>query len=250
MTLAAARPTAVPARSDTAALLAYSGRMVALSIVNMLLIAYVPTFYAAEMRVDIAQVGGIFLAARLFDAVIDPVIGNLSDRTRSRWGRRKPWIALGVPVFMLAVWFFFQPPAKVGMTYLAAVAFLFYIAYAAVIIPFMSWGAEIRRDYEGRTRVTTLREAAGICGTILATALPLLLLPLMVDGDPTLRQILGVLAGTIIVVLAVTVPLALAVAPKGEYQPHEALGLYSALRLLRSNRPLLRMLAAIFVIWL
>ena len=249
-TLAAPAPVIAPPRTDTLALLAYSGPMIALSIVNMLLIAYVPTFYAAEMGVNIAKVGGIFLAARLFDAIIDPVIGNLSDRTRSRWGRRKPWVALGTPAFMLTVWFFFQPPARVGMTYLAVAAFLFYIAYASVIIPFMSWGAEIRRDYDGRTRVTTMREAAGICGTILATALPLLLLPLIVAGDPTLRQILGVLAGTIIVVLAITVPLALALAPRGDYAAHEGLGLYSALGLLRRNRPLLRMLGAIFIIWL
>lgn len=71
-------------------LVAYAGPMVALSIINMLLIAYVPNFYAAEIGIGIATVGGIFMAARLFDAIIDPVMGNWSDRTRSRWGRRKP----------------------------------------------------------------------------------------------------------------------------------------------------------------
>ncbi|WP_088308481.1 MFS transporter [Novosphingobium sp. B 225] len=231
-------------------LLAYSGPMIAMSIVNLLLIAYVPNFYAAEIGISIATVGAIFMAARAFDAVIDPIIGNWSDRTRGKWGRRKPWIAFGVPAFMVMTWAFFQPPADVGMTYLLVAALLFYVTYAIVIIPYMSWGAEIRRDYEGRTQINSLREAGGILGTILATLLPVLVLPLFVEGDPTLRQILALLALTIIVVLAITVPIALRSAPQGEFEPHPPLGLFAALGLLRKNKPLLRMLVAIFVVWL
>lgn len=231
-------------------LLAYAGPMIALSIVNMLLIAYLPNFYAEEMGIGLGAVGGVFMAARAFDAVIDPVIGNLSDRTRSRWGRRKPWLAFGTVAFMAATWAFFQPPAGVGMTYLLVAAMLFYITYAIVIIPYVSWGAEIRRDYEGRTRVNSLREGAGILGTILATLLPVLVLPLMVNGDPTLREILGLLAATVIVILAITIPIALRAAPQGEFEPHPPLGLFSALALMRKNKPLLRILLAIFVVWL
>lgn len=239
-----------PGEIRTWPLLAYSGPMIALSIVNMLLIAYVPNFYAAEIGIGIATVGTIFMAARAFDAVIDPIIGNWSDRTRGKWGRRKPWIAFGVPAFMIMTWFFFQPPKGIGTTYLLVAALLFYVTYAIVIIPYMSWGAEIRRDYEGRTKVNSLREAGGICGTILATLLPVLVLPQFVEGDPTLRQILALLAITIIVVLAITVPVALRAAPQGEYEPHPPLGLFSALGLLRRNKPLLLMLASIFVVWL
>lgn len=230
--------------------LAYAGPMIALSIVNMLLIAYVPNFYAAEIGIGIGVVGAIFMAARAFDAVIDPLIGNWSDRTRSRWGRRKPWIALGVPAFMVMTWAFFQPPSGVGTTYLLIVALLFYVTYAIVIIPYMSWGAEILRDYAGRTRVNSLREGAGILGTIIATLLPVLVLPLFVNGDPTLRQILGLLALTVIILLAVTVPVALKFAPDGEFEAHSPQGLFSTLALMRTNKPLMRILLAIFVVWL
>lgn len=234
----------------TPQLLAYSAPMIAMSIVNMLLIAYLPNFYAAEIGISIATVGLIFMAARAFDAVIDPVIGNFSDRTRSRWGRRKPWLALGVPAFMVMTWLFFQPPQGIGMTYLLVVALLFYVTYATVIIPYVSWGAEIRRDYEGRTKVNSLREGAGIFGTVIATLLPVLLLPLIVEGQPGLRDILWLLALTIIVILAITFPVALRFAPQGEFEPHPPLGLLSALSLMRSNKPLMRMLVAIFIIWL
>lgn len=231
-------------------ILAYAGPMVALAIVNMLLISYLPNFYAAEIGISIGAVGSIFMAARAFDAIIDPVIGNWSDRTRSRWGRRKPWIAAAAPAFMVMTWLFFQPPKGIGVGYLAVVAMLFYVAYAAVIIPYMSWGAEIRRDYSGRTKINSVREGAGIVGTIIATILPVALLPMFVDGDPSLRQILELLAATIIVILAVAVPLALKVAPQGAFEPHPPLGLYTALGLLRANKPLMRILAAIFIVWL
>lgn len=231
-------------------LLAYAGPMIALSIVNMLLIAYVPNFYAAEIGIGIGAVGAIFMAARAFDAVIDPLIGNWSDRTRSRWGRRKPWIAFGIPAFMAMTWAFFQPPPGIGTTYLLVVALLFYVTYAIVIIPYMSWGAEIRRDYAGRTKVNSLREGAGIVGTIVATLLPVLVLPLMVQGDPSLRQILGLLAVTIIALLALAVPVALRVAPQGEFEPHAPLGLFSTLSLMKANKPLMRILLAIFLVWL
>ena len=167
-------------KAGNLSLAAYSGPMIAMSIVNMLLIAYLPNFYAAEIGISIATVGMIFMGARAFDAVIDPVIGNFSDRTRSRWGRRKPWLVFGVPAFMVTTWLFFQPPAGVGITYLLIVAFLFYVTYALVIIPYVSWGAEIRRDYEGRTKVNSMREGAGILGTVIATLLPVLFLPVIV----------------------------------------------------------------------
>lgn len=234
----------------TGTLLAYAGPMVALSIVNMLLITYVPPFYAQEIGLDIAVVGFIFFLARAFDAVIDPLVGNLSDRTRTRWGRRKPWMAAGAPLFMLCAWAFFQPPENVGVPYLAIAAFSFYAAYTVVIIPYISWGAEILRDYAGRTRVNSTREAAGICGTILATSLPLIVLPLLIEGEPSLKQILGILAATIIIVLAITVPVALAKTPQGEFRPHKSLGLFAALGLLRKNKPLLRLLCGVFIIWL
>ena len=56
----------------------------------MQLVVYVPPFYAAEMGLEIAAIGMVFFLARGWDAVIDPVMGNLSDRTRTRWGDVNP----------------------------------------------------------------------------------------------------------------------------------------------------------------
>ena len=81
-------------------LVAYSLPSAPTSMLMMMLIVYLAPYYAAEMGMELAAVGAVFAMARIWDAVIDPVVGNLSDQTRGRFGRRKPWIAAGLPVFV------------------------------------------------------------------------------------------------------------------------------------------------------
>ena len=235
---------------STSELLAYSAPMVALSMINLLLIAYLPPFYAQEIGIGIAEVGFIFFLARGLDAIIDPLVGNLSDQTRSKWGRRKPWFAVGVPLLIVGAIFLLQPQPGVDSNYLMITAFLFYVAYSLVVIPYMSWGAELVRDYNGRTRVTSFREGAGLAGTVLATAMPLVVLPLLYEGEPSLKQILTVLSWTIIAVLAITTPITLFAVSKGDELRAHSFGFFKALSLLRQNKPLLRLLSGVLLLWL
>jgi Na+/melibiose symporter-like transporter len=85
-----------------------------LAAVEVPLSTYVPPLYASAFGFSLGTVGLIFLLARLWDAVIDPAIGLLSDRTRSRWGRRRPWIAAGAAIFALGAVPVFLPPAWFG----------------------------------------------------------------------------------------------------------------------------------------
>src|SRR5207249_293310 len=74
--------------------LAYAMPAISLAVVGIPIYVFIPNFYTDAIGVDLAVVGGILGAARFFDAVIDPSIGVLSDRTRTRLGRRRPWIIL------------------------------------------------------------------------------------------------------------------------------------------------------------
>ena len=112
-------------------------------MLGMMVIVYLAPFYAAHMGLELASVGAIFFLARMWDAVIDPVVGNLSDLTRSKFGRRKPWIALGTPFLLASVYLFFQPPEGSGSLYLVVIAVVFYAAMTVVQIPYLSWGAEL-----------------------------------------------------------------------------------------------------------
>lgn len=233
--------------TSTRSLLAYAGPSTPLNILMLQLIVYIPPFYAQEIGLDLAAVGLVFILARGWDAVIDPLIGNLSDRTRSRWGRRKPWILVGMPLLTVATIAFCLPPEGIGIGYLAVVAFLFYVALTIVQIPYLSWGAELSRDYAERTRIGMFREGGLMVGIVIAAALPLVFFS---SGDPSLRNILSVFVAATVVLLPLTVLVALRVTPSAPFIDTGRSGFIAALGALRANKPLMRLLAGILCFWL
>ena len=144
------------------------------SVVLLPLAVWVPPLYA-EMGVPLAVIGTIILVARLSDAVTDPLIGWLSDRTRTRIGRRKPYMLPGLPLFMVAVWKLFVPPEQAGAGYLFLWIVLIYLAATIVDLPYLAWGAEISPDYRERSRVAGVREQFHFAGTLMASSVPLVL---------------------------------------------------------------------------
>jgi GPH family glycoside/pentoside/hexuronide:cation symporter len=237
-----------PSRS---ALLSYGAPMVPLAMLIMQIIVYIPPLYAIEAGVSIATVGGIFFLARSVDAFVDIWVGNLSDSTRSRWGRRKPWMAAGVPLLIVMAWVLCAPPAGVSTTYLIVSAVVFYVCLTVVQIPYLSWGAELSKEYEQRTRINGMREGAGMLGTVLATVLPLVVLVLIAGKtNPSMREIALVFVITVTVLLPITVFMALRNTPQGEFVDTGKQSLLQALRGLRKNKLLARLLIGVLLIWL
>lgn len=233
--------------TSTVSLLAYGGPSAPLSILMLQLIVYIPPFYAQEIGLDLAAVGLVFFLARGWDAVIDPLVGTLSDNTRSRWGRRKPWVLIGTPILMAATAAFCLPPPNANIVYLGISAFVFYVALTVVQIPYLSWGAELSRDYRERTRIGSFREGGLMVGIVIGCALPLFFFG---SGNPSLREILTVFVGAIVVLLPVTVIVALRTTPAAAYRAEQPHRLRDALGAIRRNKPLLRLLTGILCFWL
>src|SRR5690606_21566473 len=78
----------------------------------------IPAFYAQQLGLSLTTIGSFLFFARIFDFVIDPMLGRLSDKTRSRWGRRRPWMVAGAPIMMLGSALVFLPPENVTGWYL------------------------------------------------------------------------------------------------------------------------------------
>ena len=166
--------------------LAYAAPAFALAVVGIPLYVYLPKFYTDVVGADIALVGFVLLAIRLFDAVSDPVIGALSDRTRSPFGRRRPWIALGVPPLVIALYLLFSPPAlspEGALLWFGVGLFVVFLAWTAITVPYESLGAELTQDYDERTAILSLRDGALILGTILAAASPAIIQGVLGLGD-------------------------------------------------------------------
>ncbi|MGA0845488.1 MAG: MFS transporter, partial [Luteolibacter sp.] len=89
-----------------------------LAILGYPLGSYIPRLYSTEMGIGLAQIGMVIMAAAIFDALTDPLMGHFSDSLKTRWGRRKPWILLGIPFWLFAVWMLLNPAAGVTVVYL------------------------------------------------------------------------------------------------------------------------------------
>lgn len=133
-----------------------------------------PVIYGKYFGLDLAVIGTVIMAARIFDAVTDPVIGYLSDHTRTRIGQRKPWMLAGYGLTLFASWALFVPPENVSPVYFTASFFLFYLFMTMAEIPYTAWQAELSYDYKQRTRIVTYRSVSNVLGGVVFASIPLL----------------------------------------------------------------------------
>ncbi len=136
-----------------------------------------------------AWAGTAFLVSKLWDAVTDPVMGLISDNTRTRFGRRRPYFLAGIPLVFLsfaAMWVRpgFAGPGAAFAYYLAAYI-LFSTVYTMVWVPYNSIAAELTQDYDERTRLSFYRMVfSNLSGIVAAIAPKDLFEGLLFRGDP------------------------------------------------------------------
>ena len=120
---------------------------------------------------------------RTMDYVNDPIIGYLSDRTHSRWGRRRPFILFGLLPFLLAymlLWWIPPVSSQIGLAIYYGFAFILYDTAATVIyMPYFALTPELTQDYDERTTLTSYRMAFSILGGMIGFVVPLALIGTM-----------------------------------------------------------------------
>ncbi|UCG13192.1 MAG: MFS transporter [Deltaproteobacteria bacterium] len=154
---------------------AYAAPAFALAIVGIPVYVYIPKFYTDVVGVNIAVLGYLLLAVRVFDAVTDPAIGYISDKTQTRFGRRRPYIAAGAVLLSLSMYFLFNPPAASPLfetVWFGITIFCLFLFWTAVVVPYESLGPEITFDYDERTTLLGMRDGALIAGTLAAASSP------------------------------------------------------------------------------
>ncbi len=143
-------------------------------------------FYTDVYGISAAAAGTIMLIARFWDMAIDPVIGIVSDRTNTRWGKFRPYILFGaVPYAVLAVLTFTTPNfGEVGkIIYAGATYVLLMTAYAAINLPYSALGAVMTADTYERAGLNTYRFIAGFTGQFVVTGLALTMAEFFGGGD-------------------------------------------------------------------
>ena len=139
------------------------------------LVTYIPTFYAVDLGLGLGLVGFVFVIGRLLDVITDPVIGYLSDKTKSRLGPRRPWLIFGVPLFCVAAWILFVPPNDVTLPYLIIASGAYFLFYTVLDVPYCSVGLEISPHIHERSVLASIKAIFQVLGALTAALIPLLL---------------------------------------------------------------------------
>jgi len=155
--------------------IAYAVPAFFLAVVGIPVYVYIPKFYTDVIGVNISLLGSILFSVRIFDAVTDPVLGFLSDHTKTRGGRRRPYIAAGSPFVALSMFLLFNPPrasAPLETAWFAGCIYALFLCWTAVVVPYESLGPEITFDYNERTSLFGMRDGFLIAGTLAAASSP------------------------------------------------------------------------------
>ena len=133
-------------------------------------------FYSDVILVPLGIIAIVKALARAMDALTDPLMGWITDSTRSRWGRRRPWILIGAPLAALSFFLMFSPPADIsGMNaaaWFATTYVCYYIFHTVYIIPHYGLGPELTLDYNERSLLFGIREGFVVLGTLVAAVAP------------------------------------------------------------------------------
>lgn len=162
-------------RLSRRSLFGYSMLALPLAMAALPIYVHVPNYYATKLGAPLAWIGVILFAARLLDAIQDPLLGYLSDRAAGgRWGRFS-LVLFGIPLLASGFVALFQPPVSGAIAvswWLGGSLFIVYVGFSAASVSYLAIGAELSRDYHERTRITASRAAFGIVGVLLAATLP------------------------------------------------------------------------------
>lgn len=226
-------------------LLIFASPAVPIAALGLPIAVHLPAYYAEYTALTLSQVGYIMMLTKLWDVVTDPVLGFLSDKSQSRFGRRRPWIVASVPFVVLSVYMAFLPPPDATQSYLFFWLVVMYIGWTMLTISHMSWAAELSDNYDERSRIQGGREGGLIFGAFLVLAIPAILAN--ITDNATARDQLRAMGLFVMVLLPVAVWACVSVTPepRAPQQPH--IPFWTALRAMLKNRPLRRILIVDFV---
>jgi len=205
-------------------------------------------FYSDTILVPLGFIALVKAMARALDAVTDPMMGWISDRTNTRWGRRRPWMAIGAPLCAIAFYFMFTPPADVtgvdAATWFAVTYVMYYLFHTVYIIPHYGLGPELTLNYNDRSVLFGIREGFVVAGTLVAAVMPPLLISRM-GGDREGYTTFAIIFGSLLVILYLN--LVVRIRERPSFMQRESNPLIPGVRRVMRNR-VFRLLLVVYLI--
>jgi Na+/melibiose symporter-like transporter len=231
-------PRVVSGRVTPRQIAAYSVASFAVMFLMQPVTSFVPQLYAKELGLSLAGLGTVIFAGRFIDAISDQVFGYLSDRTRTRWGARKPWIAAGSTLILIAAFFLLRPPPGIGLLYFFVWRLIYDMASTMQTLSYTAWGAELSDDYHVRSQIAGFRGFIGQTAALLNDVLPIALAAVGLTATSAFSmKTMGYTFIVALVIIPITTAISLIKAPQGVPMPTERPDLRGMLGSLQGNKP-------------
>ncbi|MCI4644614.1 MAG: MFS transporter [Hyphomonadaceae bacterium] len=151
---------------------AYGLGQMAEGVVTIVFLIFLLFYYNQVLGLSGTATGLALFLALLVDAITDPLMGALSDRTRSRWGRRHPYLYAAILPLPIAFVLLFSPPDGLGdvglFAWLVFFAVLVRLGLTVFFVPHLALGAELSADYHERNQIVAFRQFFSMCGYLVA----------------------------------------------------------------------------------
>lgn len=197
-----------------------------------------PTLYEKYYAVSFAAVGTVMSLSRSLDAVVDPIIAYLSDRTRTPIGARKPWLIAGAILGMLGIYKLFLPVEKPDAIYFLIWSSVVYLAWSVMQVPHDAWATEMTGEYNERSRIFTFKGTAGQIGSFLFLGAPIILATFFgfktTEMTPDVMRMVGTLS---LVALPMVMFAAIVFVPQTRMIQGADIHFRATLRVIAENRP-------------
>ena len=123
-------------------------------------------FYTDVFGISMAAVSALMLFSRFWDAINDPIVGGLTDKTKTRWGRYRPWLLVAAPItaVLLVMTFWARPdwPQNGKIIYMVITYCLLVLGYTCVNIPYGTLCGAMTQDIDERAKINTSRSVAAM----------------------------------------------------------------------------------------
>ena len=208
------------------------------SMNNSIIAAFFPIFMMDVIGISPGLAAIILFVGRSWDYVNDPIIGFLSDRTRTRWGRRRPFLLFGALPFALSFVLLWLSPnfSQTGLIIYYSLGYVIYEAMATVVyMPYYALTPELTEDYDERTQLTSFRMFFNILGSLTAYIFPMMVIGSMVPENTRRVALMAVIAGAIAATPLIGV--FLGTKEKSEHILEEKPKLLPSLKAALKNRP-------------
>jgi len=210
----------------------YAIGMFGTSIPINMLKTYAAAYYVIKLGLTTPQLALVLLIYTFIDAADNPIYGFLSDRTRTRWGRRRPWLTIGTPLLVLCFIAFYSPPEFLAGNSLFAYCMLFYILTGTLdSVINANYGAlfpELFRSDASRASTNALRQAFQLVAMIISIALTPMVTSAL--GYSLTAILYGILGGVVILYMT------FASRETGDHLEEEKPQLWDSIKHLVTNR--------------